>query len=313
MGLERQQVAPFQRADEFDFDQLGKQIFDNLALGIRHFVAPSTGIVRGGSVTPGGGLFVDIARVSAVDAAGKLIIIEPATTQIGPFSPNASGLDRIDLVSLEYMELAGEPENRVFINPAAGTTSTQSTNTRVKAMPQFVITQGTPAGSPVAPATPAGHIALAEITIRDGAADILVTDIAMVEGSRVQALRSRLSPNVGPPVTFPYLSNPLEGLLTPLGSGTLLVGWLTCNLWAHSNDYFFLRIVNHSTLAVFATATYPKVASSAAPEQTMFVATFIPGPFGPIDYALQLERDDLAAGSVGLTTVTSVGIASITF
>ena len=90
---------------------------------------------------------------------------------------------RIDLVSIAPATEDDQDVSRYLKDPASGATSVQTVSLRRRFGSSVVVTKGTSSYTPVAPATPTGHIALAEIdipatsgaiTIRDQRARIVV-------------------------------------------------------------------------------------------------------------------------------------------
>jgi hypothetical protein len=312
MPLTRVNWTVNERISQVDQQAIGDLGFANLALGLKQFLAPELGVVKGGGYELAGGLSLTLKPLAAV-ASGGVCIVE-GDYALAPFAPNASGQDRIDLVSIGYAEAASDAAQRLIINPVSGVETETNVNTRISSAPTITVTQGVPDTPPAAPATPAGHVPLYEVLVRNGAADLLDSDLTRVESSVVRPLKTVVSPNVGPPVVWPYTSNPLAGVVTPQGGVTLLIGSLTANLHFHNNDFFRLRIINADSLAVIATALYARaLASVVSPELTMFVMAALIGPLAATNYALHLERDDGGSGSIALTTVSGIALAALTF
>lgn len=72
---------------------------------------------------------------------------------------------RIDIVCIEYATQDADPQTLTFVDPANGTTSNSTVNTRRNDYYGITIVHGTPAASPVVPSTPAGYVLLAQIAV----------------------------------------------------------------------------------------------------------------------------------------------------
>lgn len=86
---------------------------------------------------------------------------------------------RIDVISIAPATVEDVPESRVTRNvspPGLTTTPTPTVNVRSRPGGTVTVTAGTPAVSPVAPATPNGHIKLAEVLVPAVSGAITVTD-----------------------------------------------------------------------------------------------------------------------------------------
>lgn len=95
------------------------------------------------------------------------------------FSTNndGSGDDRIDVLSLQPVEVEEDEETRKFKDPSSGTISEELSPQRTRVDYEFVVTEGTPAASPSAPATPAGTYKVAEVLRPNGQTNVLSGDV----------------------------------------------------------------------------------------------------------------------------------------
>lgn len=238
-ALERQRSAAFQRTDNYDFNEQGRLALANLALAMKGFVGRSAGVVRGGDLTPDVGRFLTLGPTSAIDAAGNLLILDEETS-VGEFASNGSGNPRIDLVSLAYDEDDVGVEPRIFSDQAGGVLTVE-TPTVVRATTAVVITTGTPSATPAPPNLPAGHVALAHVTVPSGASQLEAANIAPVWASFVRPLRY-VTQGVTDPVTLTWESSPLQAVVTPAYGATFFLAQL--NLEVAAVIGFRIRLVD---------------------------------------------------------------------
>ncbi len=114
----------------------------NSPVGMSVRVAPGRALVNGDQVTRQG-----------------VYILEEPTTLTVTIASNSSGNPRIDLVVLRDYDQAADGGSQAFDKGAVE------------------VVQGTPAGSPVAPAVPASSIPLAQVAVANGAASISAGNI----------------------------------------------------------------------------------------------------------------------------------------
>jgi hypothetical protein len=74
---------------------------------------------------------------------------------------------RIDIVCIKHARAVSASQNRVY-KPLVGSTTTLSFDVKTDWESELLVVTGTPAGSPSAPATPAGYLKIAELAIAAG-------------------------------------------------------------------------------------------------------------------------------------------------
>lgn len=124
----------------------------------------------------------DIASGDIFTADHRPILLD--VKQNVQLTPNASGSDRIDRVSIRAVEVDEDPQVVDIKDPITGSISAQTRNQRTHYAYQVVATEGTPAGSPVAPATPAGYLAVCDILVQNAAGAITsgnITDLRTLD------------------------------------------------------------------------------------------------------------------------------------
>ena len=94
------------------------------------------------------------------------------------FDANSSGLTRIDRVSVRAVEVQEDPQTVNIKDPLTGAINPAVRDQRVEYAYQYIVSQGVPDASPVAPATPSGYLAVCDVTIASGAGAINSSDIA---------------------------------------------------------------------------------------------------------------------------------------
>lgn len=242
MPLGRRQVIANERTDYNDFNASGTLCMANLALALAAFRNPrigSPGVARGlellanGTMSPtlkAGAAFVE---GNSIVVPGLAIVEEDAS--LGPFASNADGnqYSRIDLVSIAYAEADDTPEQKIIVDPNTGATSQQSVDTQKGAAASVVITTGTAAATPAAPATPAGHLALYTV---------------QVDWNVTQITQAKIIPLAGP-AGSQWLSteDPTDG------------EWLTQWWYSPSLDFY---VPTNATALVLAVAAYRQLVNS---------------------------------------------------
>lgn len=116
------------------------------------------------SVTPGWGWYYDATLPSPQSPFGVVVLHE---TTIVNHTPADGSNPRIDVISIASPSDTDTVESTLTWEAAPENRPTQR-----GAQPALVVTAGTPAGSPVAPATPAGHLKLCEVTVPAGATNL---------------------------------------------------------------------------------------------------------------------------------------------
>lgn len=313
MSLFRALTRPKQRTDSIDFNRTNDLGLSNLELSLRHFLVFATGIMRGGTVSPDSGMFVKVGALAGITSTGRALILE-VDTSAGPFASNNSGNPRVDLVSAYISDDQAAVETRKFINSDVNPVQKfdQDVSTKIETKALLRITQGTPASNPVAPALPAGHIALAEVRINNGQTQINSGSITQRYESRVAPQRAKKTADTSGNISFPWESDRLEKVVTPAGATTVLEGQVEyAPVGFSSSQMVILEVIDKTNAdAVVARATYaPNVAN---PLMTFSVRGAVEGPRGPADYALRLRRSD-GAGGTTLWPATNIILIARTF
>jgi len=96
---------------------------------------------------------------------GYFLAADELSTQ---FADNASGQDRIDLVSIKLSQTNGDSESRDFKDASTGVLSSSSLNKRRNVLLEIDVAQGTPGTPPVEPSAPAGYVKWASCLVPDG-------------------------------------------------------------------------------------------------------------------------------------------------
>lgn len=139
-----------------------------------------------GKVSPGTGRAVNLAPglgviyVSGDDFTHNLrpVLIDVVESISLDSNTDPNGWDRIDRISIRPIEVEEENQNVDLIDPTTETVSVSSRPQRSRYGYEWRITKGTPAASPVAPSTPAGFVALADVIVRNAAASIASDDVS---------------------------------------------------------------------------------------------------------------------------------------
>lgn len=84
---------------------------------------------------------------------------------------------RIDLVCVAPARIEGEPAERSYMDEGTEAITPEDLNKRDDETYAYQYVTGTPAGSPSAPAVPAGYVAVAQIDVAAAAASITASDI----------------------------------------------------------------------------------------------------------------------------------------
>lgn len=109
------------------------------------------------------GLGFQEANTGTKDPLRKPVVLDADLT-VAINSPDSSN-PRIDIICVRQGRYNSENENRKFKDEFANAISTQSFTVATDWKAEVLYVAGSPAGSPVAPATPSGYILLAEISV----------------------------------------------------------------------------------------------------------------------------------------------------
>lgn len=90
---------------------------------------------------------------------------------------DASGDDRIDLIAVKPVLEAENEQTVKRKNPATGDIGDDDLNQQKRWTFEWQVVEGAPAAAPVAPATPAGFVAVAEVLRTNGDAGVAASDI----------------------------------------------------------------------------------------------------------------------------------------
>lgn len=158
----------------------GKAIMDRLiafAGTMDSATAPKNATLRGLDLTPGAGVSVDLAAgefvrfgtASANESALKLGAVAALTNLV--ITPDGAN-PRIARVSVGEASADSDASIRNILTLPARTITPTNVNKTRSPSATVTLTLGTPAANPVAPATPAGHVALWDVYVPAAAASI---------------------------------------------------------------------------------------------------------------------------------------------
>lgn len=295
-------VSENQRTDIVDFNRLAALGVDNLARALSGALLPGPGaIVRGGKVKPTtpASKNVVVEPLMGIDASSQLLLLESEATLAVP--NNASGQPRIDLVSVGYVQSNLAAEQRWFWNPTTENEFQQNTVTQRDLLAVPVLTTGTPAASPVAPPTPAGHIALAQIAVAPGFASIIADDITRLNAAG--PLAAVTWQGTGMPAALPLtLESPVLEVTTPAKALTFLFA----QAYIASVSGFAQQTWHKPLLFEIEEVGGNVVASSSQRVQlggvlTVFAAGVVVGPKPAATYRVRFREEYAdSGGNVGL-------------
>lgn len=147
----------------------------NMALAMKLFMGG--GLYRGGRVkqTTVASKNVIVEPLAGVGPTNELLVLDGEVTLAVP--DNASIYSRLDLVSVVVQTIDAAPVSRAFWNPSTKVAFTQNTTASksLRAVPTYTV--GVPSGSPVAPALPANHVALATVLVGPGFTTVVDANI----------------------------------------------------------------------------------------------------------------------------------------
>lgn len=191
--LQHVKFAANQRVELGDMNALGSLGLANLARLAAGYFAPGVSVgrvVRGGEVSPTSPASknVRIRPLAAVGGFGVPVLLETEATE--PIADNASGNPRIDLVTVSAAIANTDNASRKFWNPTTEESFDANTDTRTSVVVSTTVTQGVPGATPLPPATPAGHIPLAWVTVPNGMSSIAASNIIPVEASFITPVKS---------------------------------------------------------------------------------------------------------------------------
>lgn len=200
---------------------------DNLALALKRFLQPQPGVFRGGKVKQTGAPSknVLVEPMGGLTNGGELLILDAETPLAVP--DNGSPNPRIDLVSIKVDTVDNPQVSRPFWNPGTEESFTQNTVVSRRLLATPVLTTGTPAGVPVAPATPAGHIALATISVAAGFS--VITDAQITRSQVPDPLQLTSFAGAGGANALPYVPDPRLRLSVRTGGVALVFAMVTVN------------------------------------------------------------------------------------
>lgn len=141
------------------------------------------------AVAPGWGLAFDASRIGTNDwgvAAYRPVVIETQLT--GSLEANIATEPRIDVISAAPRWAEDQVSNRNVKDPTTGARHVNAMPLRHRFSGQVVVTKGTPSATPSVPATPTGHIKLAEVFVPASSGAATVADhrpiLTMARGLR---------------------------------------------------------------------------------------------------------------------------------
>ena len=139
------------------------------------------------SVNPGVGFQTDATQVAP--ESKKRLLYRGSSTTLNLQAPDGVN-DRIDIVVCRAKRVDGATESRKFKNAMTNVISNENLVVSNEWETEFDLVEGTPAGSPVAPATPAGWIKLAELYVNavtgmSGSGDVTDFRVLMPVGGAV--------------------------------------------------------------------------------------------------------------------------------
>lgn len=128
------------------------------------------------SVSAGAGVGFQTDNTQVAPEPKKRLLYRASSTTLNVTAPDLVN-DRIDIVVMRAARVSGATESRKFKDAGTLVISNQNLVTSNDWESEFLIVDGTPAGSPVAPATPAGYIKIAELYVNavtglSGAGDV---------------------------------------------------------------------------------------------------------------------------------------------
>jgi hypothetical protein len=181
------------------------------------------------TVTAGWGWYYDATLAEPMSPFGAVMLHE---SEIVNHTAADGSNPRIDVISIASPSDTDTEESTLTWEAAP-----ENRDTQRGAQPTIVVTAGTPAGSPVAPSTPAGHLKLCEVTVPAGATNL---NSATYTDKRTFARGNVLRPADGP-----------HEFVEPTGTGQVTIteivtpGARSGFLWKNTQDWpaFYRDIV----------------------------------------------------------------------
>ena len=221
MGFRRTRVEDLERCEAIDINRTNNSAWNNLVLLAKNFVRPGNGIVWGCDLTAPGGMFVDMAAGAVMCEGGPVVFDASQTLVIATSHPT---LDRIDLISVGFPdpEPTGTNEARTKWDDNLQQAFSTPIDTEVISDTTATVTTGTPSATPVAPATPSGHVAIAEVYVTAGTVTIASGDITELAASVLPGVKFKHFNLVSVNAAMPYDTNTnLMEFVLKLDSGRL--------------------------------------------------------------------------------------------
>lgn len=187
------------RAD--DINGVGSAAYSNITDLLATLASQKTDdeVVSGLILTVSSGLTISLSSGAAVSFSGEYLVGDTWGFSANPGSPfsvfvaedtliavdTGSGMSnpRIDTIEIRPTEAAYDSQVRKFKDPVSGDISTAVTNTKQEYGFEFQILKGTEAASPVARASTAGWIKVAEVSVAVGQTTLAQSDVADVRES----------------------------------------------------------------------------------------------------------------------------------
>lgn len=139
-------------------------------------------------MSPGIALYYESSEADVFLGEVRACFADAVQTINVPANNDVSGDDRIDVISFRPIEVEEDTQTRWFKDPVTSNLSQQDVPTRVRLDFEIEITQGTPAPAPIAPATPAGNLKVAEVLRVNGQANVNPGDVTDARsGDRISA------------------------------------------------------------------------------------------------------------------------------
>lgn len=151
-------------------------------LDIKFVTGKTCRIPAGIALSATGRYFTDTDFAFVASPGELFYVLVPEDTQFG-VSPNAHATNsRIDIIEVRPTVNTFNSKNRQFRDPITGVVTTSLVDTRRQVLFEFQVIQGT-VGSPTPPASTAGWIKLAEITVPPLSADLTQESILLVDSN----------------------------------------------------------------------------------------------------------------------------------
>lgn len=288
MGFRRTRVEHLERFEAVDVNRTNNNAWGNLTMALKSFVQPGSGISWGCTFDAPGGMLLTMSAGAVMTDGGPVLFDAPQSLV---FAASHASLDRIDIVTTGYAEASGTNEARSFWDDNQQQPFSQPIDTEVISGPSAaLVTQGTPAGSPTAPSTPAGHVVLAQVRVNAAVVDLLVTDVTVPSESQLQVVRHSIKygtfdQNVD--VTLPWSSNTNAPIIPP----------------------FKMKVDDGRPIFLFGSATIAPQGSAPA-SIILHLETSVGGPIAQAFYPLCVKAMPTAKGTTLWVASLFVGIGT---